>query len=81
MTSFWSSTRSTNKIYVNNRRDGTVSVINGATNQVIKTISGFSYPIGSDVNPVTNKIYVANSGNGFRPTTTQSASSTATPTR
>ncbi len=56
--------QNTNKIYVNNRRDGTVSVINGATNQVIKTISGFSYPIVSDVNPVTNKIYVPNSGNG-----------------
>ena len=56
--------QNTNKIYVNNRADSTVSVINGATNQVIKTISGFSNPIGSDVNPVTNRIYVANSGNG-----------------
>ncbi len=54
----------TNKLYVNNRRDSTVSVINGATNAVIKTISGFSNPIVSDVNPVTNKIYVPNSGNG-----------------
>ncbi len=54
----------TNKLYVNNRRDSTVSVINGATNAVIKTISGFSNPIISDVNPVTNKIYVPNSGNG-----------------
>lgn len=56
-----------NKIYVNNRRDGTVSVIKGSTNQVIKTIAGFSFPIGSDVNPVTNKIYVSNSGNGSPP--------------
>lgn len=56
--------QNTNKIYVNNRADSTVSVINGATNQVTKTISGFSNPIGSDINPVTNKIYVANSGNG-----------------
>jgi YVTN family beta-propeller protein len=55
----------TNKIYVNNRRDGTVSVINGATDHVSKTISGFDFPIGSDVNPITNKIYVANSGNGL----------------
>ena len=54
----------TNKIYVNNRRDSTVSVINGATNTVIKTISGFDHPIISDLNPVTNKIYVPNSGNG-----------------
>jgi YVTN family beta-propeller protein len=54
----------TNKIYVNNRRDSTVSVIDGRTNTVIKTISGFHNPIGSDVDPVTNRIYVANSGNG-----------------
>ena len=48
--------QATNKIYVNNRRDSTVSVINGATNTVLKTISGFSNPVGSDVIPSTNKI-------------------------
>ena len=54
----------TNKIYVNNRLDNTVSVINGANNQVIKTIGGFNHPIVSDLNPITNKVYVPNSGNG-----------------
>ena len=57
----------TNKIYVNNRKDGTVSVVDGNTDTVIKTIAGFSFPIVSDINTNTNKIYVTNSGNGNPP--------------
>jgi len=52
-----------NKLYVTNRADGTVSIINGATNQVIKTLTVGAHPIGVDVNPLTNRIYVANYGN------------------
>jgi YVTN family beta-propeller protein len=58
----------TNKIYVTNRRDGTVSVINGATGTVTATLTVGSHPIGADVNPFSNKIYVANSGNDFNNT-------------
>ncbi len=53
----------TNKLYATNRGDGTVSIINGATNQVIKTLVVGAHPIGVDVNPLTNRIYVANYGN------------------
>jgi|GEM_PF-2412263 len=54
----------TNKIYVTQNGNDTVSVINGSTDALL---SGTGYPIavggepyGVDVNPVTNKIYVAN---------------------
>ncbi len=53
----------TNKLYVTNRADGTVTIINGATNQVIKTLPVGPHPIGADVNPLTNRIYIANYGN------------------
>ncbi len=53
----------TNKIYVANTSDGTVSVINGATATVIGSpITVGSNPEGVGVNPTTNKIYVANTG-------------------
>ena len=52
-----------NKLYVTNRADGTVSIINGATNQVIKTLTVGAHPVGADVNPLTNRIYIANYGN------------------
>jgi YVTN family beta-propeller protein len=52
-----------NKLYVTNRADGTVSVINGATNQVIKILTVGAHPVGADVNPLTNRIYIANYGN------------------
>ena len=53
----------TNKLYVTNRADGTVTIINGATNQVIKTLTVGPHPVGADANPVTNRIYIANYGN------------------
>ncbi len=53
----------TNKLYVTNRGDGTVTIINGATNQVIKTLNVGANPVGADVNPSTNRIYIANYGN------------------
>src|SRR5664280_2974740 len=57
----------TNKIYVANQfctdfpcpRPGTVTVIDGATNNTT-TVNVGVYPGGGAVNPVTNKIYVAN---------------------
>jgi len=51
----------TNKIYVANQLDGTVSVIDGATNATTTLVTG-STPFALAVNPVTNKIYVANFG-------------------
>ena len=38
-------------------------IINGATNQVIKTLPVGPHPVGADVNPLTNRIYIANYGN------------------
>jgi YVTN family beta-propeller protein len=55
----------TNTIYVLNSTDGTVTVINGATGQVIgPAITVGSDPVAVAVNPVTNMIYVANKGSG-----------------
>ena len=51
----------TNKIYVANESDSTVTVIDGATNGT-STVSVGSSPQAVAVNPVTNKIYVANTG-------------------
>ncbi len=58
----------TNKIYVVNNcgndpncaSNGTVTVIDGATNTVTATVTVESNPFGVAVNPATNKIYVAN---------------------
>jgi YVTN family beta-propeller protein len=50
----------TNRIYVSNQLDDTVSVIDGAMNTVLATIRVGHYPNGIAVNPKTNTIYVAN---------------------
>ena len=52
--------QATNRIYVVNQQDYTVSVIDGATDAVVATVpSGYeSYALA--VNPVTNLIYVTN---------------------
>ena len=49
----------TNKTYVANYDDGTVTVIDGATNNTSTVTVGF-YPDAIAVNPATNQIYVAN---------------------
>jgi YVTN family beta-propeller protein len=51
----------TNTVYVGNSRGDTVSVINGATNEVTTTIDVGGFPFGVGVNPTTNMVYVANS--------------------
>src|SRR5438128_2084481 len=50
----------TNRIYVANDDDNTVSVIDGLTNTVIETIGVGSHPLRVGVNSVTNRIYVTN---------------------
>jgi len=50
----------TNRIYVSNQSDDTVSVIDGVTNRVLHTIKVGHDPNGVAVNPRTNTIYVAN---------------------
>ncbi len=55
----------TNRIYVTNFRNDTISVINGTTNKIDDSISidgsGFkSAPYGIAVNPTTGNVYVAN---------------------
>jgi YVTN family beta-propeller protein len=55
---------STNTVYVANSDDGTVSVINGKTNNVIDTITVGQNPRDVSVNPSTNTVYVANSDDG-----------------
>jgi YVTN family beta-propeller protein len=58
-----------NKIYVthnspNPSTPGIVTVINGVTNAVVKTLGMEYYPQHLAVNPVTNRIYVANNNSG-----------------
>jgi YVTN family beta-propeller protein len=50
----------TNRIYVSNQLDDTVSVIDGATNLALHTIKVGHTPNGVAVNQRTNTIYVAN---------------------
>ncbi len=51
----------TNLIYLVNREADNVSVVDGATNQVVANVKVGSKPNGIDVNPVTNLIYVGDS--------------------
>jgi YVTN family beta-propeller protein len=48
----------TNMVYVPNTTLGTVTVINGGSNQVVANITLPSTPIGVALNPTTNLIYV-----------------------
>jgi YVTN family beta-propeller protein len=54
----------TNRIYVSNLGDNTVSVIDGSTNTVVDTISVGTVPEQIAVNATTNMIYVANVDSG-----------------
>ena len=65
----------TNKIYVANscgngpsapafcNTAGTVTVIDGATNNTL-TVAAGNFPFGIALNPVTNKVYGTNDGDG-----------------
>jgi YVTN family beta-propeller protein len=50
----------TDRVYVTQDADNTVSVINGRTNAVTATITGGDHPFAVAVNPLTNRAYVAN---------------------
>ena len=50
----------TNRIYVSNQEDDTVSVIDGNTNAVVATVKVGRSPNGIALNSKTNRIYVAN---------------------
>ena len=50
----------TDRVYVANKFDDTVSVIDGASNTVIATVPVGDLPQGVAVNPTSNRIYVAN---------------------
>ena len=50
----------TNRIYVANYGNNTVSAIDGTNNVVVDTIPVGSLPISIGVNPTTNRVYVAN---------------------
>ncbi|HEV2396450.1 MAG TPA: YncE family protein [Candidatus Sulfotelmatobacter sp.] len=52
--------QTTNRIYVSNLTDNTVSVIDGASDAVIATVAVGSFPEAIGVNPLTNLVYVAN---------------------
>jgi YVTN family beta-propeller protein len=55
----------TNRIYVANNADNTVSVIDGSTYSIVATIAVGVGPDGVAVNPATNRVYVANSSNAI----------------
>src|SRR5260370_23622305 len=59
----------TNKIYVANRSDNTVTVIDGASNTVSATVPVGTSPVAVAVSPTTNKIYVVNQGDTLNPST------------
>jgi YVTN family beta-propeller protein len=50
----------TNRIYVSNSFESSLSVIDGVTNNVVDTIGIGFFPDQVAVNPMTNRIYVAN---------------------
>ena len=52
----------TNRVYLTNTGDNTVSVIDTTTNKVIATISVGIDPEGIALNPAINRAYVANTG-------------------
>ena len=51
---------STNRVYVANQADGTVSVIDGTTNTVIATVAVGGEPMALGVNSTRGRVYVAN---------------------
>jgi YVTN family beta-propeller protein len=53
-----------NKVYVVNYGDGTVSVIDGKTDKLIKDIDVDEHPFRITVNPTINKVYVTNEDSG-----------------
>ena len=50
----------TNRVYVNNTGDNTVSVIDGRTSKVLSTVPVGKAPSEIAVNPTTNRVYVCN---------------------
>ena len=52
----------TNRIYVTNNGSGNVSVIDGANNTVVATVTAGVGPGGIGVNPTANRAYAANNG-------------------
>ncbi len=54
--------RTNDKVYVANYTGGSVTVINGTTNQVDTTVTVGSYPSSMVYDPTDNKVYVANEG-------------------
>jgi YVTN family beta-propeller protein len=53
---------STNRIYTSDLDSNTVSVIDGASDNVVATVSVGANPYGVVVNPSTNRIYTADTG-------------------
>ena len=49
-------------VYITDLYDNTVSIIDGKTNNVTKTVTVGKYPNGVSINPNTNLVYVTNSG-------------------
>jgi len=52
--------RKTNKIYVANTGSGSISVIDGASDEVVATIPGEAHPYAIAVNDITGTVYVTN---------------------
>ena len=55
----------TGRVYVANRGDGTISVIDSATKTVIGTITVGDIPADLAVNPATNRLYLTYSDNNI----------------
>ncbi len=52
--------RASGNVFFTNSGDHTVSVVSGATDQIIKSIPAGKNPYGAVVNPTTQKVYIGN---------------------
>ncbi len=69
----------TNRIYVGNDVSNSVTVIDGAHNTVLTTISSITRPYKIEANPVTNKIYVVSLATSGKVTVIDGATNATTP--
>ena len=75
----WPSISATDTIFAVNAGSNNVTVISGATNSVVTSVSVGNAPCAVAVNPVTNKIYVANQGGEAAVTIIDGATYSVTP--
>lgn len=61
---FIAANEATNRVYVNHTGANFANAINGSTNTVIASFGTGAYPEGIVTDPLTNRLYIANTNNG-----------------